>query len=102
VTWPKTLFPNPPSFEGFDGGAGTRYQARREIRSLAEAMRRANLALRIGFVGAHVAVAPDASLAASEAIEFVAREEFDDTIREIEEGRPLSAVHGISRREVRA
>ncbi len=29
----KTLFVNPPSFEGFDGGAGSRYQARREIRS---------------------------------------------------------------------
>jgi hopanoid biosynthesis associated radical SAM protein HpnJ len=29
----KTLFINPPSFDGFDGGAGSRYQARREIRS---------------------------------------------------------------------
>ena len=29
----KTLFLNPPSFQGFDGGAGSRYQARREIRS---------------------------------------------------------------------
>ncbi len=29
----KTLFVNPPSYEGFDGGAGARYQARREIRS---------------------------------------------------------------------
>jgi hopanoid biosynthesis associated radical SAM protein HpnJ len=29
----KTLFVNPPSFEGFDGGAGSRYQARREVRS---------------------------------------------------------------------
>lgn len=29
----KTLFINPPSYEGFDGGAGSRYQARREIRS---------------------------------------------------------------------
>jgi hopanoid biosynthesis associated radical SAM protein HpnJ len=29
----KTLFINPPSFEGFDGGAGSRYQARREVRS---------------------------------------------------------------------
>jgi hopanoid biosynthesis associated radical SAM protein HpnJ len=29
----KTLFLNPPSFKGFDGGAGSRYQARREIRS---------------------------------------------------------------------
>jgi hopanoid biosynthesis associated radical SAM protein HpnJ len=29
----RTLFLNPPSFEGFDGGAGARYQAKREIRS---------------------------------------------------------------------
>ena len=29
----KTLFLNPPSFDGFDGGAGSRYQAKREIRS---------------------------------------------------------------------
>src|SRR5947199_7238474 len=29
----KTLFLNPPSFEGFDGGAGSRYQAKREVRS---------------------------------------------------------------------
>lgn len=29
----RTLFLNPPSYEGFDGGAGSRYQARREVRS---------------------------------------------------------------------
>jgi hopanoid biosynthesis associated radical SAM protein HpnJ len=29
----KTLFLNPPSFEGFDGSAGSRYQACREVRS---------------------------------------------------------------------
>ena len=29
----KTLFLQAPSFDGFDGGAGSRYQARREIRS---------------------------------------------------------------------
>ncbi len=29
----KTLLLNPPSFENFDGGAGSRYPARREIRS---------------------------------------------------------------------
>ncbi|MDA8171933.1 MAG: hopanoid biosynthesis associated radical SAM protein HpnJ [Nitrospiraceae bacterium] len=29
----RVLFLNPPSFMGFDGGAGARYQARREIRS---------------------------------------------------------------------
>ena len=29
----RTLFLQAPSFDGFDGGAGARYQARREIRS---------------------------------------------------------------------
>ncbi len=29
----KTLFLSPPSFDGFDGGAGARYQARREVTS---------------------------------------------------------------------
>ena len=29
----KTLFLNPPSFEGFDGGAGSRWPASREIES---------------------------------------------------------------------
>ena len=29
----RTLFLQAPSFDGFDGGAGSRYQARREIRS---------------------------------------------------------------------
>src|SRR5476651_857067 len=116
----KTLFVNPPSWQGFDGGAGARYQAKREIRSfwfptwlaqpaalipnsklidapaddldLQEVLRRArgfelcvihtstpsfdndvkvaqalkahNPDMRIGFVGAHVAVLPEQSLAA--------------------------------------
>ncbi len=29
----RVFFLNPPSYEGFDGGAGSRYQAKREIRS---------------------------------------------------------------------
>ena len=29
----RTLFLQAPSFDGFDGGAGSRYQARREIAS---------------------------------------------------------------------
>ena len=29
----RTLCLHPPSYEGFDGGAGSRYQAKREIRS---------------------------------------------------------------------
>ena len=150
----KTLFLHPPSYEGFDGGAGARYQARREIRSfwyptwlaqpaalvpgsrlvdappaaltlddvvpladdyelavlhtstpsfasdvkVAEALKKRNPALRIGFVGAHVAVHPEESLRASTAIEFVGRAEFDFTIREVAEGRPLSSVLGLSYR----
>jgi len=148
----KTLFLNPPSFEGFDGGAGSRYQARREIRSfwyptwlaqpaalvdgsrlidaparglsladilsvahdyeliilhtstpsfasdvrVAEALKAENPALRIGFVGAHVAVLPEASLQASSSIDFVARDEFDYTIKEVAEGRSLSDIAGLS------
>ena len=115
----KTLFLHPPSFDGFDGGAGSRYQAKREIRSfwyptwlaqpaalvpgsklidapparlrarrrccrwpaitswwcctprprpsprdvkVAEALKDANPKLKIGFVGAKVAVEPEDSL----------------------------------------
>jgi len=32
-SYARTLFLHPPSFQGFDGGAGSRYQARREVRS---------------------------------------------------------------------
>jgi hopanoid biosynthesis associated radical SAM protein HpnJ len=151
----KTLFLNPPSFDGFDGGAGSRYQARREIRSfwyptwlaqpaalvagsrlvdaparglalgeilplasdyelavlhtstpsfrsdvrVAEALRRENPKLRIGLVGAHVAVSPEPSLRASEAVEFVAREEFDFSILEVAQGRALAEIDGISFRD---
>src|SRR6266513_2524524 len=33
TSFQRTLFVNPPSWQGFDGGAGSRYQAKREIRS---------------------------------------------------------------------
>src|SRR5881227_3738868 len=29
----RTLFLHPPSYDGFDGGAGARYQMRREVKS---------------------------------------------------------------------
>ena len=142
----RTLFLHPPSWEGFDGGAGSRYQARREVRSywyptwlaqpaalvpgsrlvdappddltlddvrplareyelavlhtstpsfpndvkVAEALKAENPRLCVGLVGAHVAVHPEASLRASSAIDFVARTEFDFTIKEVAEGRPLA------------
>jgi hopanoid biosynthesis associated radical SAM protein HpnJ len=65
---------------------------------VAEAFRLANPELRIGFVGAHVAVSPEDSLRASRAIDFVAREEFDYTIQEVAGGRPLASVDGLSYR----
>src|SRR5437773_1355277 len=151
----RTLFLHPPSYEGFDGGAGSRYQARREVRSfwyptwlaqpaalvpgsrlvdappdgltladvrplardyelavlhtstpsfahdvrVAEALQTDHPRLRVGFVGAHVAVNPAASLAASPAIDFVTRSEFDFTLKEVAEGRPLGRVLGVSYRD---
>jgi len=150
----KTLFLQPPSFDGFDGGAGSRYQAKREIKSfwyptwlaqpaamvegsklidapparlgmepvireakardlciihtstpsfasdvkVAAALKDANPALKIGLVGAKVAVQPEESLLKGAPIDFVARNEFDFTIKEIAEGREFAAVDGISYR----
>lgn len=150
----KTLFLHPPSFEGFDGGAGSRYQARREVRSfwyptwlaqpaalvagsklvdappaglrladvlplasqfellvmhtstpsfasdlkVAEAFREANPRLKVGLVGAAVAVDPAGSLSASSAVDFVCGKEFDFTVKEVAEGRPLSGIAGLSYR----
>ena len=148
----RTLFLQAPSFEGFDGGAGSRYQARREIRSFwyptwlaqpaalvpdsklidapphglsmqavlaeargcdlavlhtsapsfasdikaIEALKSANPRLKAGLIGAKVAVEPEASLQASSAIDFVAREEFDFTIREIADGKDWTTIAGLS------
>src|SRR5262245_55403785 len=150
----RTLFLHPPSTDGFDGGAGSRYQARREIRSfwyptwlaqpaalvpgsrlvdappdgltlddvrplarqydlcvihtstpsfasdvkVAEALEAENPALMIGMVGAAVAVDPEAALRASEALDFAAGNEFDFTIQEVAEGRPLATVAGLTYR----
>jgi hopanoid biosynthesis associated radical SAM protein HpnJ len=150
----KTLFLQPPSFDGFDGGAGSRYQAKREIRSfwfptwlaqpaalvpgsklidapparlgldavlaqagdyelavmhtstpsfasdlkVAAALKDKNPKLKIGLVGAKVAVEPDASLAASSAIDFVAREEFDFTVKDVADGRDFADIDGLSYR----
>jgi hopanoid biosynthesis associated radical SAM protein HpnJ len=147
----RTLFLHPPSFQGFDGGAGARYQARREVRSfwyptwlaqpaamvpssrlvdappadltleavaplgrdyelavlhtstpsfaadlrVAEALKAANPGLRVGLVGAHVAVQRERALAASPAIDFVCGAEFDVTIQEVAQGRPLADVPGL-------
>jgi radical SAM superfamily enzyme YgiQ (UPF0313 family) len=112
----RTLFLNPPSYEGFDGGAGSRYQARREIRSywyptwLAQPAALVPDSLLIDAPPAgktladvaplagdfELAVAPERSLLAAPAVDFVAREEFDYTLAEVAQGRPLADVAGLS------
>ncbi len=65
---------------------------------MAAALKDVNPALKVGFVGAKVAVQPEESLRQAPAIDFVGRNEFDFTIKEIAEGRPLAAVDGVSYR----
>ena len=68
---------------------------------MAAAMKEANPRLRIGMVGATVAVEPQGSLAAAAAVDFVAGAEFDFTIKEAAEGREFSAIDGLSYRDKR-
>src|SRR5579862_3629607 len=148
----RTLFLQAPSFDGFDGGAGSRYQAKREIKSfwyptwlaqpaalvensklidapphktslgevvaqakdfdlvvahtsvpsfksdvkVIEALKEANPNLKAGLIGAKVAVNAEGSLKDGPAIDFVARNEFDFTIKEVADGNDWSAIKGLS------
>jgi hopanoid biosynthesis associated radical SAM protein HpnJ len=148
----RTLFLQAPSFDGFDGGAGSRYQARREIRSYwyptwlaqpaalvtdsklidapshrvklaavvaqardfdlvvvhtstpsfasdvktIEALKVANPSLIAGLIGAKVAVEADQSLRQAPAVDFVARNEFDFTIKDVASAVPLKHIAGLS------
>ena len=150
----KTLFLNPPSFEGFDGGAGSRYQGTREIKSfwyptwlaqpaalvpdsklidapasgqslddvlklandyellvmhtstpgfrsdakVAQAFKDKNPKLKIGMVGAHVAVDPYQSMKLAPALDWVAGNEFDFACKEIADGWNLADVDGVTHR----
>jgi hopanoid biosynthesis associated radical SAM protein HpnJ len=150
----KTLFLQAPSFDGFDGGAGSRYQAKREIKSFwfptwlaqpaalvpnsrlldapadeltvdesreiasgyelvimhtstpsfpsdarfAQLLRQDNPNIKIGLVGAKTMVDPEGSLQAAGAVDFVCREEFDYTCKEVAEGLPLQDIKGLSYR----
>ncbi|WP_029049388.1 hopanoid biosynthesis associated radical SAM protein HpnJ [Cupriavidus sp. amp6] len=150
----KTLFLQAPSFDGFDGGAGSRYQAKREIKSFwyptwlaqpaalvpgsrvldapadeltvqqtldiaaeyelviihtstpsfptdakfAEELKQRKPGVMIGMVGAKPAVDPGGTLGASDAIDFVCREEFDYTCQDVAAGKPLKDIPGLSYR----
>jgi hopanoid biosynthesis associated radical SAM protein HpnJ len=150
----KTLFLQAPSFDGFDGGAGSRYQAKREVKSFwyptwlaqpaalvpgsrvldapadeltvsqslaiardydlviihtstpsfptdarfAELLKEAKPGIVIGLVGAKTMVDPDGSLKATTAVDFVCREEFDYTCKDVADGLPLADIKGLSYR----
>ena len=150
----RTLFLQAPSFDGFDGGAGSRYQARREIQSywyptwlaqpaalvensklidapphktslqdvlgqvrdydlavlhtstpsfdsdvkVIEAMKAQNPNLKVGLIGAKVAVQSNESLEEAPIVDFVARNEFDFTIKDVADGVAWSDIKGLSYR----
>ena len=66
---------------------------------VAEALKKTYPDMKIGLVGAKVAVAPEESLTASPAIDFVAREDFDFTVKEVAEGRPYAEIDGLTFRD---
>jgi len=148
----RSLFLQAPSFDGYDGGAGARYQMKREVKSFwyptwlaqpaalvegsklidapahdlswddiahevddkdlivlhtstpsfrqdvhtAELIKARNPKALIGMIGAKVAVETQKSLEASPAIDFVCRNEFDFTIKDVADGIPLADIAGIS------
>jgi hopanoid biosynthesis associated radical SAM protein HpnJ len=150
----RTLFMQAPSFDGFDGGAGARYQAKREVKSYwfptwlaqpaalvensklidapphkqsladvtaiakdydlvvlhtstpsfasdvktVEALKAANPNLKAGLIGAKVAVDADGSMKNAPAIDFVARNEFDFTIKDVADDQAWSSIAGLSYR----
>ena len=151
----RTLFLQAPSFDGFDGGAGSRYQAKREIASYwyptwlaqpatlvensklidapphktslaevvaqakdfdlvivhtsvpsfdsdvkcIEALKAANPALKVGLIGAKVAVKADESLKEAPIVDFVCRNEFDFTVKDVADGKDWKDIPGLSYRD---
>ena len=151
----RTLFLSPPSFDGFDGGAGSRYQAKREITSFwyptwlaqpaalvpgsklvdapphsqtiedvlkiaedyelvimhtstpslandvkcAEALKAQNPALKVGLIGAHVAILPAETLRDNPGIDFICRHEFDYTCKDLAADEPWHQIKGLSYRD---
>ena len=151
----KTLLLNPPSFECFDGGAGARWPARREIASywypawlaypagmikesrlvdapphgispqqtieiakdfeflvlftskpglkndlrLIEMIKDVNPGIKICFVGPMPSVLPEEVLNGSSALDFVVRKEFEYSVTEFAQGKPLEEIAGVSYRK---
>jgi hopanoid biosynthesis associated radical SAM protein HpnJ len=58
-----------------------------------------NPGMKIAFVGPHGHIKPDETLMASEDIDFVTRGEFDHSVVEYAQGKPLSEILGVSFRK---
>ncbi len=63
---------------------------------LAEAIKAANPSIRIAFVGPPVTTSPDKALNECPALDFICRREFDYSVVEFAQGKPLSEILGIS------
>ncbi len=79
------LFTSTPGFKG-------------DIR-IAEAIKDANPHIKIAFVGPHVSVLPEKSLMEASVIYVVCRKEFDYSIVEYAQGKPIEQILGISYRK---
>ena len=65
---------------------------------VAEALKAENPDIKIGMIGAKVAVDADGSLNDGAVIDFVARNEFDFTVKEVADGHDWSHIKGLSYR----
>jgi hopanoid biosynthesis associated radical SAM protein HpnJ len=63
---------------------------------LVEAIKAVNPNIKIAFVGPHVTTLPEKALRDCPAIDFVCRKEFDHSVVEFANGKPLDQITGIS------
>ena len=55
--------------------------------------------VQVGLVGPHVAVLPEKTLQDYPILDFVCRNEFDFTCKELAEGKPYEQINGLSYRD---
>src|SRR6266849_1535464 len=63
---------------------------------LSAAIKKANPTIKIAFVGPHVTVLPERSLRDCPEIDFVCRKEFDTSVVDYANGKPLKDILGVS------
>src|ERR1700694_3872940 len=63
---------------------------------LVQKIKDVNPKIKIAFVGPHVTVLPERSLRDCTAIDFICRKEFDYSVVEFAQGKPLEEIMGIS------